>query len=104
MRRSIVFVYLWYRSIYYKRRRNPDHAAEIHEQNKPKQCTERRAESWNALLLSSLECLKLLEKVLVQNQHDAALDTGPDGAWPNAAEPANKAFGLVDHAKSGDNG
>lgn len=55
-------------------------------------------------LLSSLEGLKLLEKVLVQNQHYAALHTGPDGAWPNATEPANKAFRLVDHAEAGNHG
>lgn len=41
---------------------------------------------------------------LVQEQHAAALDKGPDSAGAHAAEPAGDAFGAVDDLEASEDG
>ena len=54
-----------------------------------------------AIFLAHL--LHLLEKILVQHQHGAALNTGPDKPRSNASKPAGNSFSLVDQLQTCNN-
>ena len=40
--------------------------------------------------------LQLVKQSLIQKEHAAALDKGPNASGPNATEPAAQTFGVVD--------
>lgn len=50
-------------------------------------------------LLQTFPGLKLLQQVLVEDQHGPALDTGPHTARTNAAEPPREPLRAVDHSE-----
>ena len=53
-----------------------------------------KSDDIRAVFLANL--LHLLEKILVQHQHGAALNAGPDKPWSNASKPAGNSFSLID--------
>lgn len=43
---------------------------------------------------------RMLEQVLIQDQHGSTLNTCPDKAGANPSEPACNSFGLIDVSKT----
>lgn len=54
------------------------------------------------LAFKGVHNFQLVKEALVQEQHAAALDKGPDTSGPDAPEPASDAFGAVDDLEAGD--